>query len=326
MTADHHLPRRIGPLGSVTAKFVPSISEKQQHHAGHDSVDAHDATIFWRDQFRRLAASQPVLHGFPLEHSWPRSETAIVVPNGLLEQAVQLCSRFKLRLDDLLYATWAIVAAQHTISPAGETAVVFTIPGRRTSLDGQDADADEVAHDLPLVVSVSRDASILSHIRHVANVADQSAANGFLGHDEILRLADASRPQVKLRVDCKDLALAHNSVMSTDDKFPLVINICTSPLFKLSMRHDAGLAKLDARLLLEHFVATLEHVARNVKSKLSAVCMISPVEEFLLHEYAKAAVPAQTGLLHQLIETQALRTPNADAVQFENDEPVSYHN
>ncbi|KAM3532778.1 hypothetical protein MY4038_003955 [Beauveria bassiana] len=324
MTADHHLPRRVGPLGSVTAKSVPSIAEKQQHHAGHDSVDAHDATIFWRDQFRRLAASQPVLHGFPLEHSWPRSETAIVVPDGLLEQVVQLCSRFKLRLDDLLYATWAIVAAQHTISPAGETAVVFTIPGRRTTLDGQGADADEDAHDLPLVVSVSQDASILSQIRHVADVADQSAANGVLGHDEILRLADASRPQVKLRVDCKDLALAHNSVMSTDDKFPLVINICTSPLFKLSMRHDAGLAKLDARLLLEHFVATLEHVARNVKSKLSAVRMISPVEEFLLHEYAKAAVAAQTGLLHQLIETQALRTPNADAVQFENDEPVSY--
>jgi hypothetical protein len=59
--------------------------------------------------------------------------------------------------------------------------------------------------------------------------------------------------------------------MLTDDNFPLVFNIYISPLLKPSIRHGASLAKMDVRVLLGHFAATLQYVIGNLKCNLSAV-------------------------------------------------------
>ena len=302
MTIDPHTPSFAERRGSAdahpTEALVPiSSNEQLQRHIKSGNTNTEDATTFWKDRFRRHAGQQPVIHCFPQEYSWPRSETAIVVPDNLLKQARKLCDRFRIRLDDLLYGTWAIVAAQHGPSSAAKAAAIFTIPSHkeaRTPHSEQYISAEDIKDLVPLVISFSKDISVLSHLRHVAEVVHQSAAASFLSHEEILRLAGASRPQVKLSVDCEGPSPVQNHVMSADDKFPLVINISTSPLFKMSMRHSADLPKLDARLILEHFTATLQNVTENPKQRLSEVRMILPVEEFLLSEYGKAAVPAQT--------------------------------
>lgn len=312
-------PARLRGTAPEPAGTLPAVPSKQQQQ---QQPYAGEATTFWTDRFRHHAASQPVLHCFPLEYTWPRSETALVVPDDLLGRALGLCSKYQIRLADVLYGTWAVVAARHTLSAGQAAGTVFSVPGSRDGSTYTDAGGEKDL--IPLVLKLQQGGSILSHLQHVADVVEQSAANGFLGHDEILRIAGAARPQVKISVNGEDPSLSHSHVMSADDAFPLVVNISTAPVFKLSMRHSAELPKLDARLLLEHFATALQDVVENPEAKLSSVRMISTVEQFLIGEYGKAAAPTRTGLVHQLIEDQARLTPDTDAVQFEEEQPTSY--
>lgn len=82
--------------------------------------------------------------------------------------------------------------------------------------------------------------------------------------------------------------------------------------------------RTDVRILLDHFAATLEHVIENPRSSISALDLTSLGERLLLHEYGKAAVRARSGLVQSLVEEQARLRPDAHAVQFELDAPLTY--
>lgn len=65
---------------------------------------------------------------------------------------------------------------------------------------------------------------------------------------------------------------------------------------KLSMRHNSAVPRMNARVLLDHFAATLQHVMEDPHSTISAPEVMSSTERQLLHDYGKAAMKPTSGL------------------------------
>ena len=281
--------------------------------------DSANSARYWKDLFHSIGP-QPRLSYFSLEHSWPRPETTLTASDGLVDRAQEFCRTHDVRLDDLIYTVWASVSVQHVAGD--QTTAVFTIAGGGASAFTHGGRVNGLGYpDFPLVLSVPENIDVVSWVRHVGRVKDLSAAHAYIGHGEILDAASVSHPQVKISISFDDAA---QEIMTADDDFPLVFNICTSPELKLSMRHDAGVPRADIRILLDHFAATLRHMIKTPQSNLSSLDIMSLAERQLLLDYGKAAIKPTSGLIHSLVEEQARMRPDANAVQFELDVPLTY--
>ncbi|KAF7593905.1 hypothetical protein BBP40_010607 [Aspergillus hancockii] len=291
------------------------------NHQSSKDKDSNSAVSYWQELFHSIE-SQPRLPTFPLDHQWPRPETTLTAPVGLLEAGLEFTRLYNICLEDLIYSVWAIVSVRHMGS--GQRTTTFTVAGgNRSSFKHDDAENGLAGQDFPLILSVPKDADVLSWIRHVGNVRTEASTHAYIGYKQILKTTSASDPQVKVSITFEDDI---QDAMTADDEFPLVFNLCASLSagLKLSMRHNTSVSRTDVRVLLDHFGVTLQQVIENHRSTVSSLDIMSPIETQLLHEYGKAAVRPSSGLIHGLVEQQARLRPNANAVQFENDIPLTY--
>ncbi|PYI02181.1 nonribosomal peptide synthase [Aspergillus sclerotiicarbonarius CBS 121057] len=304
------------PATSISPPTYQAI--KAHDHTSYQPIQDPESTArYWQDLFHSVGA-QPQLHSFPLDHQWPRSETTIRAPEHLFEAALEFSGKYDIRLDDLIYGIWALVSIRHTAG--GQRTAIFTVAGRDRSFFGYDAVNGLEGQDFPLVLSVPEDMDALSWIRHVGTVSAEASTHAYIGYKQILKKTSAGHPQVKVSIIQDD----SEEVMTADADFPLVLNLSASSGLKLSMRHNLAVPRTNVRVLLDHFAATLQHVVENPQSNISALNITSPAERQLLHEYGKAAIRARSGLVHSLIDKQARLRPDAHAIQFELDTPISY--
>jgi amino acid adenylation domain-containing protein len=281
--------------------------------------DINVASQYWEEIFRSVEP-QPRLASLPLDHQWPRAETTVLASDGLLEAAMTFGRTHNISLEDLIYAVWAIVSARQTVS--GQSTVLFTVAGRNQLMAKQDTTENGGAEqDYPLVLSVPEDVDVLSWVRHVGTAAATASALSYIGYDWIMQTASGIRPQVKLSVTFEDDS---HDTMAPDDDFPLVFNIVASASLKLSMRHNATVPRGDVRALLDRFAVTLQRATENHDAKVSSVDIMPPAERQLLLDYAKAALKPGGGMVHCLVEEQAKVRPDAAAVQFETEPPLTY--
>ncbi|GFF44503.1 nonribosomal peptide synthetase 7 [Aspergillus lentulus] len=281
--------------------------------------DANVASQYWEELLRSVG-SQTRLACLPLDHQWPRAETTVLASDGLLEAAMTFGRTHNITLEDLIYAVWAIVSARQTVS--AQSTVMFTVGGRNQPSAKQDTTENGGAEqDYPLVLSVPEDVDILSWVRHVRTAAAAASALSYIGYDRIMQTAEGIRPQVKLSVTFEDDS---HDTMAPDDDFPLVFNVIASASLKLSMRHNATVPRGDVRALLDRFAVTLQRVTENHDAKVSSVDIMPPAERQLLLDYGKAPLKPKSGMVHSLVEEQAKVRPDAAAVQFEAEPPLTY--
>ncbi|EAW21021.1 putative nonribosomal peptide synthase [Aspergillus fischeri NRRL 181] len=281
--------------------------------------DTNVAFQYWEELFRSVG-SQPRLACLPLDHQWPRAETTVLASDGLLEAAMTFGRAHNISLEDLIYAVWAIVSARQTVS--GQSTVLFTVTGRSQPSAKQDTTENGGAEQhYPLVLSVPEDVDVLSWVRHVGTAAATASALSYIGYDRIMERASGMRPQVKVSVTFEDDS---HDTMAPDDDFPLVFNIIASASLKLSMRHNATVPRGDVRALLDRFAVMLQRVTENHDAKASSVDIMPPAERQLLLDYGKAPLKPKSGMVHSLVEEQAKVRPDAAAVQFETESPLTY--
>ncbi|KAL2751784.1 hypothetical protein ACRALDRAFT_1078267 [Sodiomyces alcalophilus JCM 7366] len=281
--------------------------------------DPTTAVQYWEEVFRTIGP-QPRLHPFPLERQWPRTETTLTAPDHVLEAALVFAGRHGIRLDSLLYTVWAIVSTRHMAE--NQRTSIFAITGRDQSFLGYDTVLGPVDQDFPLVLSLpNENMDFLSWIRQVEEVAADASAHASIGFKRILETSSAVHPQVKVSIDRTSDG---QNVMTADDDFSLVLNLSASRELKLNARHNLSVPRADVQALLQHVLATLEHAVENPGTDISALSIMSRAETRLLHDYGKAAFRSSSGLVHNLVEQQARLSPNADAIQYETDEPLTY--
>ncbi|EDP52231.1 hypothetical protein EMGR_001523 [Emarellia grisea] len=283
------------------------------------SKDTNVASQYWEELFHSVG-SQPRLACVPLDHQWPRAETTVLASDGLLEAATTFSRTHNISLADLIYAVWAIVSARQTVS--GQSTALFTVTGRSYPSAKQDTPENGRAEqDYPLLLSVPEDVDVLSWVRSVSTAAATASALSYIGYDRIMERTSGMRPQVKVSVTFE---VDSHDTMAPDDDFPLVFNIIASARLQLSMRHNATVPRGDVRALLDRFAATLQRVTANHDAKVSSVDIMPPAERQLLLDYGKAPLKPKSGMAHSLIEEQAKARPDAAAVQYETEPPLTF--
>lgn len=230
------------------------------------------AAKYWQGLFHSVG-SQPHLHCFPLEYKWPRSETTVTAAEGLLEAALQFCRKYNVRLHDLIYGVWAIVSARHMTG--GQRATVFTVAGRDRSSSRQDREIDLADHDFPLILTVPKDIDVLSWMRHVGDVSAEACSYAHISYKQILATVSVYHPQVKVSINWEHYS---EDVVTADAEFPLVLNLSVSAKIRLSVRHNSTVPRMDVRILLDHFAATLHQVLENHHSNISDLQIMPSIE------------------------------------------------
>ncbi|KAA8643885.1 Nonribosomal peptide synthetases (NRPS) [Aspergillus tanneri] len=299
----------------------PSTAAYNLNHQSSRDKDSSTAVRYWQERFHSVE-SQPRLPTFPLDHQWPRPETTLMAPDGLLEAGLEFAGIHDIYLEDLIYSVWAIVSVRHLGS--GQRTTTFAVAGgNRPFFKHDGAESGLAGQAFPLILSVPEDVDVLSWVRQVGSLRTEASTHAFIGYEQILKNTSALHPQVKVSITFED---DMQDAMTADDEFPLVFNLCASLSagLRLCMRHNTSVARADVRILLDHFAVTLQQVIENHQSNVASLDIMSPAETQLLQEYSKAAIRPSSGLIHRLVEQQARLRPDANAVQFEQDTPLTY--
>lgn len=259
------------------------------------------------------------LYLFPLLYESPHRAVSVDIPNEFLGAMLRLTEKFDVPIASLLYGAWALVSAQHM--NGDQESVAFVVTGRDLSFSGHETVVGLVDQDYPLVLPVPRDVEILSWMRCVTEANLKASAHAFVGYGRIMETTSVQQPQVKLCIDLQH-ELQNRDVANSN--FPIILNISASEGFKFSMWHNSSVPETHARVLLNHFRTALQYIVENPRSTLRNVSVICPAEKTDILVSGKPAAEPVDGLLHTLVEQQATLVPNANAIQYEMEAPVTY--
>lgn len=259
------------------------------------------------------------LYLFPLLYESPRRAVSVDIPDELFGAMLRLTARFDVPLASLLYGAWALVSAQHM--HGDHENVGFIVTGRDLSFPGHETMVGLVDQDYPLVLPVPRDREILSWIRCITEANLEASAHAFVGYQQIMETASVQQPQVKI---CVDLQHEYQNQDVANSKFPLLLNISASEKLRFTMWYNSSVPETHARVLLNHFWTAVQYVVENPLLPIHNIDVICPAEKTDILDSGKAAAEPVEGLLHTLVEQQAMLVPNANAIQYEMEAPITY--
>ncbi|KAI4274487.1 MAG: hypothetical protein LQ337_003910 [Flavoplaca oasis] len=259
------------------------------------------------------------LYLFPLLYESPRRAVSVDIPDELFGAMLRLTARFDVPLASLLYGAWALVSAQHM--HGDHENVGFIVTGRDLSFPGHETMVGLVDQDYPLVLPVPRDREILSWIRCITEANLEASAHAFVGYRQIMETASVQQPQVKI---CVDLQREYQNQDVANSEFPLLLNISGSEKLRFTMWHNSSVPETHARVLLNHFWTAVQYVVENPLLPIYNIGVICPAEKTDILNFGKPAAEPVEGLLHTLVEQQAMLVPNANAIQYEMEAPITY--
>ena len=289
-------------------------------YVNHLSSRNEDLAIeYWTKTLHDVTFSAP-LHSLPLLDESPRRAVSVHLPSGLFPAISQLTAEFEVPLESLLYGIWALVSARHM--HGDHESIGFAVTTRDLSFPGHETMVGLVDQDYPLVLSVPADIAIVPWIQSVRDANVKASAQAFIGYKRIIETASIAHPQVKVRFNVQD---RQQDPIARNVKYSLVLDIVASDGLKLSMWHNSSVPETQVRVLLDHFSAALQYIVENPSSTLRNVDMMSSEEEKQILDGRNLVVEPVAGLIHSLVEQQAILTPNAHATQYEQEAPTSYY-
>lgn len=94
--------------------------------------------------------------------------------------------------------------------------------------------------------------------------------------------------------------------------------------WEIAAYHHSSISPGKIRILLDHFQSAMLFISTTPSASISDIDLVSPAERATQLKFGEASSLPEQGLIHELVERQADLTPNAPAVQFEDEVPVTY--
>jgi amino acid adenylation domain-containing protein len=261
--------------------------------------------------------TQPSLHGFPLECQWPRTKTAIETTNETSKAIQWFCRVYNVGVYELIYGAWAIVSARHMAGDHQNT--IFTVAGWHREILVRKEDIDPADHEYPIIEPIPEDMDVLSWIRHFGNVNAEASCHAHIGYQQILDILSIENPQVKVSINGQG-----NEQEVKDAGFVMVVEIMINDEFTISAHHNSNIPRAEVCILLQHLYNTIQDILENHTTTIQNLQLMSETEMQLVLRYGKASQPPRSGLVHQFIEEQAESIPDAYAIQYEQDDPLTF--
>ncbi len=315
---------------------LPRVTPYRDYLAWLAAQDQAAARAAWQAQLAGL--EEPTRLAAPHSGRAPAAPERIILdlPKPLTEALTRQARSNSLTLNTILQGAWAILLGRLT----GRDDVVFgvTVSGRPPEIPGIESMVGLFINTLPLRARLRWSDSLIELFTHLQQNQAQLLAHQHLGLHEIQRLAGLRELFDTLLVfenypiegsaNGKSFAgLRLASAQGTDaSHYPLSLVVAPGERLRLRLDYRPDCFEpSSAEAILQRLVRLLEAVAADPDQAIGAVDLLAPQErQQILVDWneTRREYPAKV-CLHELIETQVERTPNAVAVVFE-EESLTY--
>jgi amino acid adenylation domain-containing protein/non-ribosomal peptide synthase protein (TIGR01720 family) len=300
------------------------------------------AEDYWRRVLRGFVAPTPLpvgrspaATGHDAE-SWP-TRLGIEFEPETTRALRSLARRQHLTLNTLIQGAWALLLSRHS----GERDVVFgaTISGRPAELAGVESMVGPFLNTLPLRVLIDPGAPVLEWLRELqARFAEmlQFAYSPLVevqGWSEVPRGMPLFESIVvlenygfdrSLRERVADLGISVEEARALEQAhYPLALVVWPRGTLSLEISYDCR--RFDAgaiKRMLSHLQRLLEGLVPDCEGVVAGLPMLAESELELLAEWNDTTAPyPRDGCIHDLLQTQAGRTPDAVALVMPSTEP-----
>ena len=223
----------------------------------------------------------------------------------------------------LFESIWALVLSQST----GMQDVVFACTERDRSFEGYNTHVGSLDQTYPVRVSLSEKQSFASLMIALERFHTEASQHGHLGHESILKASEMSRSESLLKYSN---TTDFSSVAELVVNFPLVIFVSDHRFVELTISHTTKLNFGDAELILQHYSNAITDTLNKIlipDLTINEINMSSDAERnYILERATTFRSPEKTKPAHIaiLFEAQVKSHPTAPAVQYEQDEPVTF--
>ncbi|WP_442935875.1 amino acid adenylation domain-containing protein [Nostoc sp.] len=301
------------------------------------------AEQFWKEKLQgfttptSLSVDKPSLNRKQLNSSYSEQQIQLTVQATAALQS--FARQHQLTVNNLVQATWAILLCRYN----QETDVVFgtTVSGRPPSLIGIESMVGIFINTLPVRVQVADDTQVLTLLKDLQALGFESEQYSYSslveiqGWSEIPRGTSLFESIVVFENYPVDAAVQeHNHSFSIDNihsieqtNYPLTVVAAPGKQLLVKISYDTSrFDDVAIARLLKHFQTLLEGIVVNPQQQISQLPLIAPSEQHqLLVEWndTQTDYPIEK-CIHQLFEEQLERTPDAVAVEFENQQITYY--
>ncbi|PGH07963.1 hypothetical protein GX51_01403 [Blastomyces parvus] len=279
--------------------------------------DSQSALSYWRNLMSGTVTS--LSYGFPTNTSGMRRTRTSNLQDALVRSIYDFLDAHSVSLRDFIHAIWSLVQYRHTAATDGTS--VFAVTGRDTSVPGYDTIVGNTELCYPLKAVIENDLSLLSWIRKVSNIDQQSSRNAFIGYNQIQDQISPLEVQVRLIVsDALDILEEGDD----DIPFPLTINIDLERHLVNMHYYSEGPIDNDLQVILGHFIALMNEAVQNPNALVSDMDILPREEKEFLLQCSKPVTMPATGLIHELFEYQAELNPQHECLNFEGKTAFTY--
>ncbi|MDZ8065210.1 MAG: amino acid adenylation domain-containing protein [Nostoc sp. DedQUE08] len=305
--------------------------------------DLTQAEQFWREKLQGFTSPTSLTVDKPSSKRQQLNSSYSEQQIQLTEQATAALQTFarqhQLTINNLVQATWALLLSRYN----QEKDVVFgaTVSGRPPSLIGIESMVGIFINTLPVRVQVGDDTQVWTLLKDLQTQQVESEQYSYNSLVDIQGWSEVSRGTplfesivVFENYPVDEAVQSHNHSFSIESihsieqtNYPLTV--IAAPGKQLLMKINYDTSRFDdgaiARLLC-HFQTLLEGIIANPQQQIAHLPLITPREQHqLLAEWNDTQTDDPIDkCIHQLFEEQVERTPDAVAVEFENQQ-LTYH-
>ena len=169
----------------------------------------------------------------------------------------------------------------------------------------------------PLHLSYSPETRFESWIYEVAGIDKIFSKHAVTSYEKVC----AHVPNFRLRTMVNFVNGHQPSFVGTGPPITINVNLVT---WSISASHNVVFSSEKVRVLLSHMKYTLLYIATLPTANINSLDFVAPTERAALLKFGQAQMLPRQGLIHRLVEQQAEIIPDAPAVQYEGDFPVTY--
>jgi amino acid adenylation domain-containing protein len=297
--------------------------------------DLTQAKKFWQSQLQGIKT--PTSLGIGKEggkETGGRKEVSLKLSSATTQQLQLLARENQLTLNTLVQGAWALLLNRYS----SETDIVYgvTVSGRPTELIGAESMVGLFINTLPVRVNIATEDDLLPWLKQLQNQLleirqyEYSPLVEIQGWSEVprdLQLFESIVVFENYPVDStlqQQGSLAIENVTAFDHtNYPLTVTVIPGEELSISLAYTTS--RFDAATvnrMLGHFQTLLEGMVNNPQTNLVDLPLLTAVEQTQLLEFNQTSFTVTEDKLqqciHQLFEAQAIKTPDALAVVFEN--------
>ncbi len=291
---------------------------------------------FWRTNLEGFSAETPLVvkrTSYYDPNDSRHNRVSVALSLDASAQLLRIADQYQISLNVFLIGAWGLLLQRYS----GELDVVFGIVrnGRPRELSSIESMVGIFINTLPFRARIAPSQQLISWLKELdAHFSVVRKHQHFpLRNIKALSAVPGSKPLFETIINFENLSLDTHLRMALDlesnyrfdlvspTSYPLCVSASLDKQLQLQLNYDSRFFEHDTiSRMMGHLKTLLQEMTLHPERNVSDLEMLSREERHqLLVEWNTTSRPYPAECLHQLVEAQVARTPNAIAVEFEQE-------